>query len=86
MGGLLARCALGQGVRGGSKSSSGSPSRRRKQGRAALGSELLRMHPLWLTFRSSALEARYARWHSAHHCWVRPVQRLFPSASLFCMH
>ena len=29
------------------------------------------MHPLWLTFRSGELEARYARWHSAHHCWVR---------------
>lgn len=33
--------------------------------------EAQRMHPLWLTFRSSELEARYAHWHSAYHCWVR---------------
>ena len=33
--------------------------------------EAQRMHPLWLTFRSGELEARYARWHSAYHRWVR---------------
>ncbi|KAK9822179.1 hypothetical protein WJX81_007092 [Elliptochloris bilobata] len=43
------------------------PSRKR---RARPSPEALRMHTLWLTFRSADLEARYARWHSTQHCWL----------------
>ena len=57
-----------QGMRGGAACAP------RKRG-AGPPPEAQRMHPLWLTFRSAALEARYAHWHSAYHCWVRPTLR-----------